>query len=264
MSKQHLGGPRSQGAPRLVPAGKGNKKGHGHPAEGACLVCGKPLVYGKTEVDMECAICHEKKRGNARCADGHFVCDACHQAPGARAAAFVARNTEQTDPIAIAMEMMDQAAVHMHGPEHHILAGMALLAAYRGCGGDLDLPRALEEMEKRGAQVPGGTCGYWGTCGAAVSAGIAASILTGTTPLTAGETYGFCNQVVSDCLSAIAKTGGPRCCKRNTFLSLLAAAPRLSEVLGVAINTQKPVCSYFSRNGECLGGRCPFFPQSAS
>lgn len=250
---------------RLVPTGKKgrapNRKRNLPGPEGACLLCGGPLLYRKTEAKMECAVCHETKRGNARCVNGHFVCDACHRAPGARAAGFVAGSTTEMDPIAIAMEMMDQAAVHMHGPEHHTLAGMALLAAYRAQGGDLDLPAALKEMEKRGAQVPGGTCGFWGTCGAAASVGIATSILTGTTPVTASETYGFCNQVVSECLGAVAELGGPRCCKRNTFLALLTATPKLSKFLGVPIEAKPPVCKYFKRNRECLREKCPFFPQ---
>ena len=43
----------------------------------------------------------------------------------------------------------------MHGPEHHVLVGSALLTAYKNCGGDLDLNEALSLMEERGKQVPG-------------------------------------------------------------------------------------------------------------
>lgn len=60
----------------------------------------------------------------------------------------------------------------MHGPEHHVRVGAALLTAWHNGGGQIDFPAALEEMKKRGSQIPGGICGLWGTCGAAVSAGI--------------------------------------------------------------------------------------------
>ena len=59
----------------------------------------------------------------------------------------------------------------------------ALLTAYKNAGGELDLEKALTEMQNRGKQVPGGICGFWGSCGAAVSTGIFLSIITGSTPL---------------------------------------------------------------------------------
>ena len=68
-----------------------------------------------------------------------------------------------------------------------MLVGSALLAAYKNAGGELDLDAALEEMRNRGAQVPGGICGLWGTCGAAVSTGIFVSLITGASPLSGKE-----------------------------------------------------------------------------
>ncbi len=51
---------------------------------------------------------------------------------------------------------------HMHGPEHHVMVGSALLTAYKNAGGEIDLSAALLEMQKRGKCVPGGACGFWG------------------------------------------------------------------------------------------------------
>ena len=38
----------------------------------------------------------------------------------------------------------------MHGPEHHVMVGSALLVAYKNAGGEIDLPEALLEMMNRG------------------------------------------------------------------------------------------------------------------
>ena len=38
----------------------------------------------------------------------------------------------------------------MHGPEHHVMVGAALLTAYKNAGGDIDLHSALIEMLNRG------------------------------------------------------------------------------------------------------------------
>ena len=58
--------------------------------------------------------------------------------------------------------MMALPFCHMHGPEHHVMVGAALLTAYKNAGGDIDLPDALGEMMRRGKSVPGGACGFWG------------------------------------------------------------------------------------------------------
>lgn len=56
--------------------------------------------------------------------------------------------------------MMSMSFCHMHGPEHHIMVGAALLTAYKNAGGNIDLNKALLEMYSRGKDVPGGVCGF--------------------------------------------------------------------------------------------------------
>lgn len=81
--------------------------------------------------------------------------------------------TTSVNPIEIMQEIMENPYIYMHGPEHHILVGAALLAAYKNAGGKVDsFEDALEEMRHRGSEYPGGACGMWGCCGAAVSTGI--------------------------------------------------------------------------------------------
>jgi hypothetical protein len=95
-------------------------------------------------------------------------------------------NSKSDNPIEILEEMMSMPSCHMHGPEHHTMVGSALLTAYKNAGGEIDLESALGEMQKRGKQVPGGACGFWGACGAGISTGMFISIALKATPL-AGE-----------------------------------------------------------------------------
>lgn len=44
-----------------------------------CLVCGAPLEYLQSQIEMECTYCHKKFMSNARCVNGHFICDSCHE-----------------------------------------------------------------------------------------------------------------------------------------------------------------------------------------
>lgn len=162
-----------------------------------------------------------------------------------------------TDPIAIVRRMMDLPLCHMHGPEHHVMVGAALLTAYKNAGGALDLEKAFSEIYSRGTAVPGGACGFWGACGAGISAGQFVSIATQSTPL-AKEPWGLSNQMTARALDSIGKIGGPRCCKRDSFLAILAAVDFTRDHLGVAMERTVPVCSYSPRNNQCIGQRCPF------
>ena len=226
----------------------------------ACLVCGAPLVYFTEERPMTCANCGKTFSANAACEHGHFICDACHGSAGRVAVRLRCLELTSRDPVAAALELMALPAIHMHGPEHHTLAGAALLTAYANAGGGINLEQMLRAMEQRSAKVPGGTCGFWGCCGAAVSVGIFTSLVTGSTPLS-GENHGLCNRMTAACLQAIGEAGGPRCCKRNTFLAITTAVPLVREALGVSMDLPEGIaCTYVARNGECLGRNCPFHP----
>ena len=148
----------------------------------------------------------------------------------------------------------------MHGPEHHVMVGAALLTAYRNAGGELDLERALAEMYSRGRQVPGGACGFWGACGAGISTGMYMSIATQATPL-AKEAWGLSNQMTARALDAIGKHGGPRCCKRDSYLALPEAVAFTAEALGVQMELKPIICTRSAMNNQCLAENCPFHPK---
>ena len=152
---------------------------------------------------------------------------------------------------------MDLPFCHMHGPEHHVLVGSALLTAYRNAGGEVELEKALIEMQNRGRKVPGGACGFWGACGAGVSTGMFISIVTKSTPL-AGEAWGLSNLMTSAALGKIGEIGGPRCCKRDSYLAILAAVSFVEEKLGVKMECGEVKCSRAHMNNQCIGASCPF------
>ena len=225
-----------------------------------CLICKAPLEYLDTDEVMECAICHKKEASKTRCVKGHFVCDGCHTS-GMDQILSVCFGSKSKNPIEILEEMMSLPACHMHGPEHHTMVGAALLTAYKNAGGALDLEAALYEMQKRGKQVPGGACGFWGACGAGVSTGMYVSIALKATPL-AKEAWGLSNQMTARALDAIGRHGGPRCCKRDSYLAILEAVSFTEEHFGVHMDIDSIVCSRFHMNNLCLQKDCPFYPKA--
>ena len=122
-----------------------------HPEE--CLICKAPLEYLVRDEDMECAICHKKESSKTRCVNGHYVCNDCHT-QGMDTIFGLCLAETSADPAAILRRMMDLSFCHMHGPEHHVMVGAALLTAYKNAGGKLDLESALREMYSRGKAVP--------------------------------------------------------------------------------------------------------------
>ncbi len=221
-----------------------------------CLICKAPLLYLDTDEVMECALCHKRQSSKTRCINGHFVCDECHTS-GMDNILSVCLNCKSINPIEIVEKMMDLPFCHMHGPEHHIMVGSALLTAYKNAGGDIDLKTALYEMQKRGKQVPGGACGFWGACGAGISAGMYISIVLKSTPL-AKESWGLSNQMTARALDVIGKNGGPRCCKRDSYLAIIEAIEFTREKLGVNMELGQVTCSRSYMNNQCIGEKCPF------
>ena len=227
-----------------------------------CLICGKELVYFDEVRLLKCYYCGETENANASCVDGHFVCDRCHGSSANDLIEHYCGKSQETDPIKMAVELMSSPLIKMHGPEHHFLVPAVLLTAYANLTNlpIQDLMIQLSKARKRAEIVPGGFCGFQGACGAAIGTGIFLSITTKSTP-TSKESWGLSNLLTSESLKAIAEHGGPRCCKRDSYLALLTATEFMREHYGATWQIQKPVlCKFSPLNMECLFQECPFFP----
>ena len=227
--------------------------------EANCLVCGERIVYWEETREVTCHVCGKAETGHCICAAGHYVCDACHRAGGVDWAIGHCLKTDSKNPIEIAIAIMENQAIYPNGPEHHTPIGASLMAAYKNAGGDIDLDKALAELRRRSLQVPGGTCGFWGTCGAATSAGQFYSIISGSTPMKR-DSWARTQRLTSRVLGRLADMGGPRCCKRTGFSAILETVDFVAETMGVRMEApEETVCSFNERNLECLKHNCPFY-----
>ncbi|MFA6829602.1 MAG: DUF5714 domain-containing protein [Bacilli bacterium] len=164
-----------------------------------------------------------------------------------------------TDPLKIALNLMKLEAISMHGPEHHFLDGAAFLVAIRNAGGLDDIDTSLDELAARTIRMPGAMCGYWGVCGSVTSLGSCFSILHGVGPLSDCEYYAEDMEYTSRVIQKMSKIGGPRCCKRNAYISLSTAIEFLSEKYHLQLDSSSVVCHYSVINKQCIQSRCPFF-----
>jgi len=221
-----------------------------------CLICNAPLEYLEVDEFMECEICHKKENSKTRCVHGHYVCSECHTA-GMGAIIGLCLNETSKNPVEIIKKMMTLPFCHMHGPEHHVMVGAALLTAFKNAGGEINLDSALPEMMNRGKNVPGGVCGFWGACGAGISSGIFVSIISKSTPLTE-EPFALSHHMTAKSLEAIGEIGGPRCCKRDSYLSILSAIDFVKDYFGVQMERPDIICTHSAQNNQCIGERCLF------
>ncbi len=163
------------------------------------------------------------------------------------------------NPVELFNKIAIKDFIRIHGPEHHVLDGAVLLTAFYHAGGKIDLKASLEELVKRGAQMPGATCGLWGVCGAVNSIGAALSIIDGTGPLSEDSSWGKHMSYTSKALAQMAKVGGPRCCKRDAFLALYEATTFVNENYDVQLESSEIHCSFSAKNEQCIQGKCPFY-----
>ena len=221
-----------------------------------CLICKAPLKYLENDELMECEICRKKENSKTKCINGHYICNECHT-EGLDEIISLCLDEKSKNPVEIIEKMMSMPFCHMHGPEHHVMVGAALLTAYKNSGGDINLKEALTEIINRGKNVPGGSCGFWGACGAGISSGMFVSIISKSTPLTV-KSFGLSHKMTAKSLEKIGEIGGPRCCKRDSYVSILSAVEFVKENFNIDMEIKKIICSHSAKNNQCIGKRCPF------
>ena len=88
------------------------------------------------------------------------------------------------------------------------------------------------------------------------------AIVTESTPLTITP-WGLSNRMTSRALGAIGAVGGPRCCKRDSYLAIQEAVQLTADELGVQLELNTIQCTRSAQNNQCIGHRCPFYPGKA-
>ena len=224
-----------------------------------CLLCGEPLVYLTETKLFTCALCGNEFHSEAFCKDGHFICNSCHSASANELIENICIKSDSVKPVELAIELMKAPSISMHGPEHHFLVPAVLLTAYYN-----QKRKAKEKVKKlkvarqRADNVLGGFCGFYGACGAGVGTGIFISLITDSTPLST-KTWGLSNQMTAESLRCIGALGGPRCCKRDTFMALKTAKKFLKQKMEFTFDIPDTItCEFTELNKECIEEDCPF------
>ena len=162
------------------------------------------------------------------------------------------------NPIEIVKSIMHKDFVNIHGPEHHFLDGASFMVAYKNSGGDIDIIKAIDVLAERTIKMPGAMCGYWGMCGSVASVAAVLAIIHEVSPLSSSAYYAENMEFTSSVINKMSEIGGPRCCKRNAFLSLSSGVRFVKEKYGVEMELDEIECEFSSWNKQCIETRCPF------
>jgi hypothetical protein len=191
--------------------------------------------------------------------------DACCAGDGSDSttmlATLIVRDLTGARPAEMLEQVLSQGeGTPVHGVWHHALIGEILLVCLRNAGYSItdDL---IDEVIDRGRQIPGGSCGFLGACGALSSASSAYSILLGSTPVATDQREKLL-QFAARLVARLAEIGGSRCCKKSSYAALEGARDAFAE-LGFDLPEEEFAgrCPFFASNDTCDGVACAYFPR---
>jgi len=230
-----------------------------------CEICGKQLVYAINSEDYKeliCEFCGKVFNTNTFCEQGHYICDLCHSKDSIGIIEKVCETTDIRDPFKLAEKIMRYPKFKIYGPEHHVLTPAVILTVLKN--NNIKKPDGTEisqfdikESIRRASKIPGGWCGFYGSCGAGMGSGVAISIFTGATPST-NKQRSMANEITSRSLAKIADNL-EHCCKRSVKLSICETLQYLKEKYNIKLEYSPSHCSFSKLNNKCEQEKCIFF-----
>lgn len=111
-----------------------------------------------------------------------------------------------------------------------------------------------------GGGVDGAIAAYKGICAftGIEDTGTFVAIISGSSPLSE-EGFRLAQKMTVKSLDRISSIGGPRCCKRDSYIAIQSAVEYVKEHFGVEMECGDVVCIHSAQNAQCIGERCPFY-----
>ena len=229
-----------------------------------CEVCREDLVYAvnlNDYKDLTCQFCGKSFNTNTYCKNGHYICDSCHSNGPIEVIEDFLENTNLKDPFEIADKIMKHPKFKMYGPEHHVLTAAVIITALKNNGiykpnGEKITLFDIKEAIRRASKIPGGWCGFYGSCGAGMGSGVAISVFTGANPST-DIPRSIANEATTRSLAKIADNL-EHCCKRSLKISICETIEILNEKFGIKLPYSPKKCVFSAKNNKCVKENCPF------
>jgi len=223
-------------------------------------MCGDELELLPNPVNTMCDYCGRKTNISHECRSSHYICDLCYHLSAHDLISETCLKYAGIDPIELAIQIMNSPVIKMHGSEHHFIVPAVLLTcAYNLKGLRHRLEDNLGLIYERTKSETSTYCTFKaGTCGAAFGAGVFLSVFNDRTAYSEDE-WSEANHIISESLKRVAASPGPRCCKRDTYLTILASIDFLKEKYSLELPISNPKCTFSLRNKNCGREECEFY-----
>ncbi|MFZ5968442.1 MAG: DUF5714 domain-containing protein [Bacillota bacterium] len=171
--------------------------------------------------------------------------------------------SKDTNPIAIVQRILHHGEFPVAGQAHHPLITGSLLAAYANASDTSNKENLIREGVKRANSIPGGFCAGFGADAAAISLGIAVSvILNNNVKKETDSGRAKAHTLTGMGMLNIANNQGNRCCRRSTYSMLILGTNYFNQNMGCALETtpeSEVKCTLKEQNPLCNGVYCKFY-----
>lgn len=171
--------------------------------------------------------------------------------------------TNSTNPLQITEEILSNPEFPVAGQAHHPLIACSILAAYANANSSDNKEALIKEGMKRANSLPGGFCAGFGADVAAISLGIAVSIILNTNIKEETDwARAKAHTLTGMGMLNIANNKGNRCCRRSTYSMLILATNYFNNHMGCALGStpeSEVKCTLREKNPLCNGVSCKYY-----
>ena len=231
-----------------------------------CGLCGGVLTYLEESAPFACSLCGRSEVGHVHCAEGHYLCEACHGAAIRELLPELLKSSHEASARDLAERLLTLPQLPMLGCEHALIAAGALMASLKNRG-DLGVTErhVAEVLQRTERQAISAYCGLSGVCGVVPALGACYSVLVGAQCGKGPETRATM-ELVSRLAAVTAEEAEPGCCKAFVRSCLAESEAFMKERLGIDFSeTNAVVCSDVDRHPHgCRGPACDYHPDRRS
>jgi hypothetical protein len=225
-----------------------------------CILCGDDLNHLEPNITERCDFCGKTTIVDYQCNSYHYICHDCYSGGPFEYITKRCLEYKGIDPIDLAVSIMNTPTIRMHGPEHHYIVPATLLTCVYNLQGKQNLLESkLKIALQREISESPQFCEYnKGFCGAAIGSGIFYSLFSDENT-EIENAWSLTNTQIAESLKRVEKSGGPRCCKRDTYISILSAIDFLKDKFAIELPRSEAKCTFSMRNKSCKREDCEYF-----
>lgn len=226
-----------------------------------CIICGDDLELLNSEIETICDFCGKTGKAHTSCKSSHIICDNCLNMPVNEYIKKICLSDSGNDPIALAVKIMNSPLIRMHGSEHHfIVPAVMLTCTHNNIKSSHDLSTLLDIAEDKSMHTVSQDCKFeCNFCGAAIGASIYLNIFTGIDNSDDNEVLSLDKILTTNCLLKISELNLPKCCKRDTYLTITETIHFMKEYFEIELPVSEAKCTFSLRNKSCGREICIFY-----